>query len=250
MQGSLRQRGERSWELRVHAGREPQTALARFVTDVTEGVHATKKSGTVGELIEQWFSHNESDWSPTVVTSYRSIIDRHLLPRFGSTPLRQLTTADIDLLYVQLRKRGGLEDRPLAPATVKRVHAVLQRALAQAVKWGHLTINPAANASPPREPHHEVTPPDPDDVARLIAHADGDNRPLGCFLRLAATSGARRGELCALRWKQSATGASGDQSDEHVRAAGRAQDAPTRCSHLRWADRLLRGSGPLSSARQ
>lgn len=64
-----------------------------------------------------------------------------------------------------------------------------------------MTINPAVNASPPREPRHEVAPPDPADVARLITHADDPNAPLGCFLRLAATSGARRGELCALRWK-------------------------------------------------
>ena len=65
-----------------------------------------------------------------------------------------------------------------------------------------LTINPAVNASPPREPRHEVSPPDPVDVAGLIAYADENDRPLGCFLRLAATSGARRGELRALRWKQ------------------------------------------------
>ena len=52
-------------------------------------------------------------------------------------------------------------------------------------------FNPAVNASPPREPRHEVTPPNPADVARLIAEADGENLPLGCFLRLAATSGAR-----------------------------------------------------------
>jgi integrase len=112
-----------------------------------------------------------------------------------------LTTVDIDLFYAQLRQRGGARGGPLAPATVKRVHAVLRRALAQAVKWGHLTNNPAVNASPPREPRHEVAPPDPADVARLIAHADETNPSLGCFLRLAATSGARRGELCALRWK-------------------------------------------------
>lgn len=81
------------------------------------------------------------------------------------------------------------------------MHAVLRRALGQAVKWGYLSINPAVNASPPREPRHEVTPPDPLDVARLIALADETNPSLGCFLRLAATSGARRGELCALRWR-------------------------------------------------
>jgi integrase len=220
MQGSVRQRGQRSWELRVLNGRdaltgrktylqktvhgtrrEAETELARFVTEVGDGAHASTKGATVGELLEQWFSYNELDWSPTVVHTYRRIIDRHLVPRFGRTPLRRLTTVDIDLFYTQLRKRGGGKGGPLSPASVKRVHAVLRRALTQSVKWGMLTINPAVNASPPREPRHEISPPDPPDVAGLIAYADENDRPLGCFLRLAATSGARRGELCALRWK-------------------------------------------------
>ncbi len=143
MQGSIRQRGQRSWELRVHAGRDAltgrktyvqrtvhgtkrdaQAALARLVTDVSEGAHPATKSGTVGELLEQWFSHSEADWSPTVVAGYRRIIDQRLVPRFGRTPLRRLTTADIDLFYAQLRKRGGARGRPLSPASVKRVHAV------------------------------------------------------------------------------------------------------------------------------
>ncbi len=86
MQGSLRQRGQRSWELRVHNGRDALTGrttyvqktvrgskreaepeLARFVTEVGDGAHSSTKSTTVGELLEQWFDHNEADWSPTVV---------------------------------------------------------------------------------------------------------------------------------------------------------------------------------------
>lgn len=42
-----------------------------------------------------------------------------------------------------------------------------------------------------------VTPPDDVDVARLLDAADG---PLGVWLRLAATTGARRGEICGLQW--------------------------------------------------
>lgn len=97
--------------------RDAQDELARFVTAVNDGTHSAKKSGTVGELLEQWFSHNEQDWSPTVVDSYRRIIDRHLVPRFGRTPLGRLTTADIDRFWTQLRKRGG-GAAALSPASV------------------------------------------------------------------------------------------------------------------------------------
>ncbi len=69
--------------------------------------------------------------------------------------------------------------------------------LEQAVRWGWLGRNPAARATPPRVVRAAVTPPEPADVMRLLAEADPD---LACFLRVAAVTGARRGELCALHW--------------------------------------------------
>jgi len=217
--GSVRQRAPGSWELRVHTGRDPltgrkryahrtvngtkreaQAALARLVTEVGDGAHAPEREGTVGELLERWFAHGEADWSPTVVRSYRSIINRVILPRFGATPLRKLRAADIDAFYAELRKRGGAHAAPLAAASVRRIHSVLRRALAQGVKWGLLIANPAANASPPREPHREASVPTARDVGRLIKAAQTVNPDLSCFLRLAAVTGARRGELCGLKW--------------------------------------------------
>lgn len=82
-----------------------------------------------------------------------------------------------------------------------RSHAVLRRALAQGVKWGWLSVNPAANASPPRSKKQHLELPDPADVARLIEAAAKVNASLPTYFRLAAATGARRGELCALRWK-------------------------------------------------
>jgi integrase len=218
--GSVRQRAPGSWELRVHTGRDPltgrkryahrtvkgtkreaQAALARLVTEVGDGAHAPVREGTVGELVERWFEHGEADWSPTVVRSYRSIIDRVLVPRFGMTPLRKLRAADIDTFYAELRKRGGVNGARLSAASVRRIHSVLRRALVQAVKWGLLAVNPAANASPPREPHREASVPTAEDVGRLIQAAQVVNPDLSCFLRLAAVTGARRGELCGLTWR-------------------------------------------------
>ncbi len=181
--------------------REAERELARFVTEVGDGAHSSTKSTSVGELLEQWFSHNEADWSPTVVNSYRRIIDRQLVPRFGRTPLRRLTTADIDLFYAQLRKRGGAGGRTArARVGEARARGVAARARASS-QVGTDHDQPRGERVAAREPRHEVSPPDPADVARLIAHAEETNPALGCFLRLAATSGARRGELCALRWK-------------------------------------------------
>jgi integrase len=47
---------------------------------------------------------------------------------------------------------------------------------------------------------HELTLPQPADIGRIIAKADETDNELACLLRLAVITGARRGELCALRW--------------------------------------------------
>jgi integrase len=219
MAGSIRQRGKQSWEIRAFAGKDAETgkkryvtrtvrgerrdaeiALGRLIAEIDDGQHAVRP-GTVGELCERWYSHAAPDLSPTVAAEYRRLLDRRILPRWTDVPLRRLRTADLDQWYSELRRTGGPAGKPLAPNTVMRAHAVLRRALAQGVKWGWLTVNPAANASPPHSRKQHLELPDPADVARLITAAAKVNPSLPTYFRLAAATGARRAELCALRWK-------------------------------------------------
>jgi integrase len=219
MAGSIRQRGKQSWEIRAFAGkdaetgkkryvtrtvrgerREAEVALGRLLAEVDDGQHAVR-AGTVGELCERWYCHAAPDLSPAVAAEYRRLLDKRILPRWSDTPLRRLRTADLDQWYGELRRSGGPGGKALAPNTVMRSHAVLRRALSQGVKWGWLTLNPAANASPPRSKKQHLELPDPVDIAQLIEAAAKVNSSLPTYFRLAAATGARRGELCALRWK-------------------------------------------------
>lgn len=217
MRGSMRQRSEGSWELRVFLGREPLTGRRQYVTKTVRGTKREAQRAlaalvagpaptgpvaalTAGQMLERWFEHAEGRLSPSTAAHTRVVLDAHLLPHIGDTPLRKLTTAKIDALYGLLSERGGRGGRPLAPATVRRTHNVLHRALGQAVRWGWLTVNPAANASPPRLPSRDIHPPTPEQVRRLFATAADEDPAFAIFLQLAAATGARRGELVALRW--------------------------------------------------
>jgi integrase len=157
------------------------------------------KRRTVGELCDAWYRHVEPDLSASVAPEYRRLLDRRILPRLGWLPLTKLTPDLLDGWYAELRA-GDARSRPLAPNSVRRIHSVLHRALDQAVRWGWLEQNPADRASPPRARRAELAVPSPGDVARLLIEAQRTDPRLACFLRLAATTGARRGELCALRW--------------------------------------------------
>jgi len=152
-------------------------------------------------------------------------------------PLRKLDPETLDRFYAHLRAHGGrcrvcwdrthqglapmsageryrprpdVPERthepdcargvPLAPSTVRQIHAILRRALSQGVKWGWLPRNPAALASPPKVVQQDVRPPSPEEVAKLINAAWARDPDFGTLLWVALTTGARRGELCALRW--------------------------------------------------
>jgi len=155
----------------------------------------------IGELCERSYRQAEPELSPAVAAEYRHLLDRRILPRWGPTPLSDLEAAELDEWYAQLRTPGGAGERALSPNSVLRIHSVLHHALNRAVRWGWLATNPASAASPPRPRKHHVAVPDANDVARLVEAAARVNPALSVFFRLAAASGARRGELCALRWK-------------------------------------------------
>jgi integrase len=217
MKGHMRQRGT-AWELRAYVGIDPLTkrhkyvtrtfrggkrdaeeALAKLVTEVSGGGHSAQDT-TVDDLIQRWFDLAKPDLSPTTVRGYEGVIRSYIKPRLGTVPIARLRPAQLDRFYADLRKGGGRDGRPLSSATVRQAHAVLRRSLQQAVRWGWLNSNPAALASPPRVRTPQLDLPDPKGVIRLIEGAREHDADFGCFLRLAATTGARRGELCALRW--------------------------------------------------
>jgi len=215
--GFMRQRGS-SWQLIVHAGRDPvtgkkryvsrtvkgtkreaQRALAALVTQIGHGVPADTAT-TVSQLLDAWFAQARTDFSPSTVRESNGIIERYLKPGLGEARLDRLRVPQIDTYYRRLLDGSANHGRPLGPATIRRLHGILRRALGQAVRWGWIAHNYAADASPPRIHAPEVRPPTPAEVARLFRLASGDDPTLATFVILAAATGARRSELVALRW--------------------------------------------------
>jgi integrase len=222
VRGHLEGRGRNVWRVKVFLGRDPSTGQQQYLTRT---VHGTKREaetemnqllaelgrgahsatsgagGTLADLAARFLELNSDRLSPTTVRGYRQILDRYLLPALGSRKVRSLRPADLDEFYAQLLRSGGAGGRTLSAQSVHHVHALLRRLLNQASKWGWCAVSPAAKASPPRVIKHEIKPPAPADVQKLLAAADERDEDLSCFLRLAVVTGARRGELCALRWR-------------------------------------------------
>jgi integrase len=219
----IRRHGNR-WQVTVYAGIDPVTSRerrvrgsvpakanqvrppkeareleARLLLEVGAGDHR-EATVTVAELLEQWLAQAGPDLSPTTLHGYQRYIARSIVPRLGKVRLDKLTTAMLDHLYRELRASGGVNGKPLAPATVRQVQAVLHRALGQAERWGWVNRNPAVLASPPKLVRKEIRPPTPLEVGRILRAAHDEEPGFGLALWLAALTGARRGELCGIRW--------------------------------------------------
>ena len=148
-----------------------------------------------GQLLDRWLEECERlDLSPTTIRTYQAQIKRTIRPRLGKLKLSQLTASHLDDLY------GAMKDAGKSPKTIRNHHAIISAALHQAVRWGWVRTNVAEQAKPPRVAHRRVQAPSVDVVRDVIEEAERRDPRLAPFLMLAALTGMRRGELCALRW--------------------------------------------------
>ena len=209
----MRRRGD-AWELRVYRGRDALTGREIYRTKTVRGVGKLEAermlaalvveddapvSGTFGDLAERWYELRAPDWSPKTARETRGMFDRYLAPLM-KMPLSKLGPARLDAFYSALRARGGRGGSPLSAASVHRVHTIVRSAMNQGVRWGILSSNPALRTSPGQVEERDIEPPSPEELLRLFDAAEAENPDLVVFLVLAAVTGARRSELCALRW--------------------------------------------------
>ena len=215
MSGSLRKRGTDSWQVRVSLGeRDPTTGRYRYVmrqvhgtkrdaqrvadtlaSEVARGGHRQSGKRTVSELLEEWMAHLEGQGrAASTLVRYRSAIKSNIVPRLGDVDITKLEPAQIDAFYSKLVASG------LTPLSVRKSHAILSAAFHQAVRWGWLDRNPVDRSSPPSARPKEIRPPSIDQLRQLIQACLDDHEDLGTLVYVAATTGARRGELCGLRW--------------------------------------------------
>ena len=92
---------------------------------------------------------------------------------------------------------AGVLDKGLSPTTARRVYATLHRALSCGLRWGVVHRNVCDAIDAPREADQEISPPDKATVRALLGK--GMETPYGAAFWLLAYSGARRGEVCAVK---------------------------------------------------
>ncbi|MHB8438236.1 MAG: tyrosine-type recombinase/integrase [Acidimicrobiales bacterium] len=244
MAGSIRPvpGASNGWELRVYIGRSSkgrvrhrskrfygsrraaEKELARLVTEheqapapVPEAPAQWGSTTTVNDAIEGWKANGWNDLSPKTVQDYEWVWRLHIADSIGKKRIATLSTFEVESFYRQLKDNG------VGKHTVRLVKVVVSRACRLASKWSVGTLpNPAAEAELPRwkgAARPKPRAPTREEAGRMLVHAERQDIRLAVFLRLVAATGARRGEVCGVRWSDLDWENSVVRIDENVVAA-------------------------------
>jgi integrase len=127
--------------------------LVDALSNRNQGLVFDAGSQTVGEYIEQWLQTSaRGSVRESTYESYRNQVRRYVVPAIGRVKLKRLSAMQIQGMY------RAMLDRGLSPRTVQYTHAVLHRALRQAVRWGLVPRNVSEDVDRPRLRREEIRP--------------------------------------------------------------------------------------------
>ncbi len=197
----------RSWETRtVHGSeRKARQVLATMVSEVNSRFVKTPspEDVTFKYLFDNWITGLSltTDRVRAATTQYqeRRRFERHVVPRFGNALIAKTEPVQIKRFYNELRT-GRKDQQPLSTTSVARIHETLRAMCAWGVEMEMISDNPFQKVKRPKVVVPAPRPPETDAVGYLLNELWKSDRKLWLAVRLAATTGARRSELAALRW--------------------------------------------------
>lgn len=220
--GHIRERSPGSFELRYSLGTDPATGqrktatatvrgdrkaaekeLRRLLRTIDTGEHVEPNKLTVRDWLTTWLETVAAEVAPKTHERYGQIVDGFLVPALGALPLSKLGPSHIQTAYngwaVGGRKDG--KEGGLSPRTRRHIHRILKTALSRAVEQQLIARNPADAFKKrlPKVERKEMTTLTVEQAATLLA-AIRHTRVYWPAL-LALSTGARRGEVLALRWR-------------------------------------------------
>jgi integrase len=154
-------------------------------------------------LAEFMKQHAQEKLAPKTIERYFEMAE-YIAPELAAMPLTAITPLHLNREWARLLACGGhtrktKAPRAMKPKTVRNIAGLVSSAFVRAIRWGLVTTNPVTNSEPPKVRKRIGMALVTSEQERMVEGAVGP-WCLGAFLEVCRGSGARRGEVLALRW--------------------------------------------------
>ena len=232
MAGSIEKRGKNSYRLTVSEGfdlngkpmihrktvhgtkKDAEVELAKFVTEVQNGLVIDGKSLKFSEFTEIWKrDYGSKELAPSTYKRYCRMLETRLLPYFGHFYINKIKPTDIMKFYDLLEKdtqlvrkkgnNGSKTKKPLSGKTILEHHRLLRAMLHKAVYWQLIVANPAERVQPPKARKPKRKSYDDEQTKILLENLEllpSEDAKYKVAIILTVFTGVRLGELMGLEW--------------------------------------------------
>ena len=232
MAGSIEKRGKNSYRLTVSEGfdlngkpmihrktvhgnkKDAEVELAKFVTEVQNGLVIDGKSLKFSEFTEIWKrDYGSKELAPSTYKRYCRMLETRLLPYFGHFYINKIKPTDIMKFYDLLEKdtqlvrkngnNGSKTKKPLSGKTILEHHRLLRAMLHKAVYWQLIVANPAERVQPPKARKPKRRSYDDEQTKILLESLEllsSEDTKYKVAIILTVFTGVRLGELMGLEW--------------------------------------------------
>src|SRR6266567_2533760 len=167
------------------------------------GVAAAMPTTLAMLLAEFMKQHAQENLAPKTVERYREMAV-NIAPELLAMNLTEITPLHLSREWTRLLKCGGhtyktKTPRAMKPKTVRNIAGLVSSAFLRAIKWGLTTTNPVTHSDLPKVRKRIGMALLPSEQDLLTQCASGP-WCLPPFLEMSSATGARRGEVMAMRW--------------------------------------------------
>ena len=233
MAGSIEKRGKNSYRLTVSEGfdlngnpmihrktvhgtkKDAEVELAKFVTEVQNGLVVDGKSLRFSEFTEKWKRYYDlKELTPTTYKRYCRMLETRILPYFGHFYINKIRPTDIMKFYDLLEKdtqlvrkkgnNGSKTRKPLSGKTILEHHRLLRAMLHKAVYWQLIVANPAERVQAPKARKPKRRSYDDEQTKILLENLELlsiEDTKYKVAIILTIFTGVRLGELMGLEWQ-------------------------------------------------
>jgi integrase len=212
--GTIRRRGKQSWEIKYELPRDLDSGerrtryktvrgkradadaeLRAILHKLDKGIAIDPSKITVAEYLDEWLRDVAPQRvGPKALERYHGLVRNQVKPHLGTIQLQKLRPGDVSRWIHALVTEGRL-----SPRSIRSAHGVLRTAINHAAAVEIVERNVASLIKPPATHRVEIEILTANQISETLAKIE-DHPSIYPIVAVAVGTGARRGEIAALRW--------------------------------------------------